>query len=78
MQISGDGPVEINLIPGREYKWCTCGLSKEQPFCDNRSHIGTKHSPKQFKVSVERKAWVCMCKHTERAPYCDGSHQIKK
>lgn len=69
------GPVEIDLIPGKEYKWCTCGLSKSQPFCDGSSHVGTKHTPKTFQVSIARKAWMCLCKKTGRAPYCDGSHQ---
>ncbi|HWC52147.1 MAG TPA: CDGSH iron-sulfur domain-containing protein [Chitinophagaceae bacterium] len=67
------GPAEITLEPGRTYKWCQCGLSKSQPFCDN-SHHGTGLEPKIFSVITARKVWLCVCKKTKNIPYCDGSH----
>ena len=73
-----DGPVEIELVPGKIYEWCKCGKSTTQPFCDGRSHIGTGHEPKSFQVTQARKVWLCMCKKTNKMPYCDGSHlQVK-
>ena len=27
-------PLNLEMEPGKEYKWCTCELSKNQPFCD--------------------------------------------
>lgn len=66
-------PVEIMLEAGKTYKWCQCGLSKNQPFCDD-SHMGTPFSPKVFEVIHARKVWLCMCKQTNLIPYCDGSH----
>ncbi len=76
---STGGPVEMELEPGKTYSWCQCGRSKNQPFCDKQSHIGTGKSPKEFTVSIRRKVWLCMCKETKLQPYCDGSHnKLKK
>ena len=76
---SSDGPIEIELEPGKNYSWCQCGRSKTQPFCDNESHVGTGINPKEFTVSARRKVWLCMCKQTKLTPYCDGSHnKLKK
>ncbi len=33
-------PIAVHLETGRDYHWCTCGRSKQQPFCDG-SHRGT-------------------------------------
>jgi CDGSH-type Zn-finger protein len=27
-------PLTLELELGKEYFWCTCGKSKDQPFCD--------------------------------------------
>lgn len=27
-------PINLELELGKEYYWCTCGKSKNQPFCD--------------------------------------------
>ncbi|MBI1768236.1 MAG: CDGSH iron-sulfur domain-containing protein [Bacteroidetes bacterium] len=76
---SNDGPAELELEPGIVYSWCRCGRSKNQPFCDKGSHIGTGLEPKEFTVSSKRKVWLCMCKQTKLVPYCDGSHnKLKK
>ncbi|HEY8938110.1 MAG TPA: CDGSH iron-sulfur domain-containing protein [Cyclobacteriaceae bacterium] len=72
---AGTQPVEIELEAGKTYSWCQCGRSKNQPFCDDVSHLGTGILPKVFKVSAARKVWLCMCKQTKTVPYCDGSHR---
>jgi len=36
-------PVTLDLLP-RTYLWCTCGMSKNQPFCDG-SHAKTEFKP---------------------------------
>lgn len=66
-------PIEVQLEPGKEYRWCRCGRSANQPFCDN-THVGTGIEPKVFSVTVARKVWLCVCKKTRNVPYCDGSH----
>jgi len=37
----------VKLEVGKEYYYCACGLSKNQPFCDG-SHTGTSFTPKAF------------------------------
>ncbi len=27
-------PYKVDLEKGKQYYWCTCGNSKNQPFCD--------------------------------------------
>lgn len=65
-------PYEVDLQPGT-YWWCSCGKSKNQPFCDG-SHQGTEFSPVEFKVDKPGKQWLCGCKRTGKPPFCDGTH----
>ena len=37
---AGDTPIGVDVLEGKSYFWCTCGLSVKQPFCDG-SHKGT-------------------------------------
>ena len=65
-------PYEVELTPGT-YWWCSCGRSKNQPFCDG-SHQGSEFNPVKFEITETRKVWLCGCKHTADAPFCDGTH----
>lgn len=65
-------PVTLELKPGT-YRWCACGRSEEQPFCDD-SHKGTDFEPIAFTVAERTIVSLCQCKHSRRRPYCDGSH----
>lgn len=70
------GPSNLrDLRPGEVKRWCTCGLSKTQPWCDN-SHIGTAFKPLIWKVpeAGQTQFSICNCKYTSDPPYCDGSH----
>ncbi|MDM7938660.1 MAG: glutamate synthase-related protein [Cyanobium sp. CZS 48M] len=58
---------------GKTYLYCTCGRSKDQPFCDG-SHQGSGFSPQSFTADSDGETWLCRCKQTGHAPYCDGSH----
>lgn len=71
--IADRNPKKVTLETGKEYHWCACGRSKNQPFCDG-SHAGTGFSPKAFTPNTSGEAHLCMCKHSKNAPYCDGSH----
>ena len=67
------GPFVIDEIKdeNKSYHWCSCGLSKKQPFCD-RSHIGTKFRPISFKLGEKvDKIELCGCKLSSKAPFCD-------
>ncbi|CAG9336213.1 unnamed protein product [Blepharisma stoltei] len=76
-RIAAPNPYRIDdLEPGKEYRYCTCGLSKTQPFCDD-AHIGTEFQPITFTVERKQKMWyLCGCKHNDKrsGPFCDGSH----
>ena len=45
-------PKAENLKKNRNYSWCSCILSKEQPFCDG-SHAGTDKKSLRFKVEED-------------------------
>ena len=69
-------PIGINVLEGNSYYWCSCGLSKKQPFCDG-SHKGTTFKPLLFKADQSKKVFFCTCKQTNDQPMCDGSHNLK-
>eukprot|EP00347_Sterkiella_histriomuscorum_P008415 403345181 len=66
------------LKEGETYLYCTCGLSKNQPFCDG-SHVELpQYKPLKFTHLEEDKIiGLCGCKmnKVEKGPYCDGSHK---
>lgn len=72
--IADNKPARVNLRKGQEYLFCTCGRSKNQPFCDS-SHVGTKFTPRIFVSDKDQEAYLCVCKHTNNTPFCDGTHQ---
>ena len=66
----------MNLEQGKDYYWCTCGKSTNQPFCDD-SHKGTTFAPQKFTWEKETgDAYLCGCKHSKAVnqPFCDGTH----
>ncbi len=67
-------PFGVEVEEGKEYWWCACGRSQEQPFCDG-SHKGTGFSPVQYAAGKSDTIWFCGCKHTNDIPVCDGSHK---
>jgi CDGSH-type Zn-finger protein len=66
-------PYPIDVVEGKTYYWCQCGLSKKQPFCDS-SHKGTSFKPIVFKATKTKTMYFCGCKNTSKQPFCDGSH----
>lgn len=66
-------PTGIDLEKGKEYRWCTCGLADSQPFCDD-SCKETDFEPLTFTAKENGEAWLCQCKQTHDAPFCDGHH----
>lgn len=71
---ASDTPYPIEVEAGKDYYWCSCGLSKNQPFCDG-SHKSTSFSPVKFAATKAEKVYFCGCKQTKNPPLCDGSHK---
>ena len=71
--IADNKPMKVNLEKDKEYYFCSCGRSQNQPFCDG-SHSGTAFAPKLFKAKEAGDAWLCCCKYTANTPFCDGTH----
>jgi CDGSH-type Zn-finger protein len=71
--VAAKSPIAVKLAGGREYWWCACGRSAEQPFCDG-SHSGTGIEPLGFKPEKNGEYWLCCCKQSKTPPYCDKSH----
>jgi CDGSH-type Zn-finger protein len=67
-------PFAVEVVAGRQYAWCACGRSKQQPYCDG-SHRGSVNGPSMFTAERSERVWLCGCKRTGSAPYCDGSHK---
>lgn len=68
------GPYEVELEAGKMYKWCACGRSLNQPFCDG-NHKDTEFRPIVFEAKESGTAYLCGCKRTGDKPWCDGTHE---
>jgi len=71
--IAAKEPAKVNLEKGKNYAWCACGLSTNQPFCDG-AHKSTSMKPLVFKLEEDKEVYLCQCKQTCNSPYCDGTH----
>lgn len=71
--IAQKSPYVMEVEPGT-YAWCSCGQSKNQPYCDG-AHKGSGMSPLIEKVAEKKTVAWCGCKHNAAGPFCDGSHK---
>lgn len=71
--IAAKAPSKVELEAGKDYYWCRCGMSKNQPFCDG-SHASTDITPLKFTAEKTGSAALCQCKSSANAPFCDGTH----
>lgn len=71
---ASDTPYPVNVEAGKDYYWCACGQSKNQPFCDG-SHKGTEFTPMKFSATESKTVYFCGCKASGNKPLCDGSHK---
>ena len=59
--IAAKAPAKVTLEEGKDYWFCTCGLSKNQPFCDG-SHKGSGFAPQKFTAEKSGDAsWRDLC-----------------
>ncbi len=70
--IAQKAPYVLDVDPGGYY-WCSCGRSKNQPFCDG-SHKGTEFTPVKVEITEKKKVAFCGCKHSKTGAFCDGTH----
>ncbi|MBI5200377.1 MAG: CDGSH iron-sulfur domain-containing protein [Elusimicrobia bacterium] len=56
--------------------WCSCGHSKNQPYCDgSHGRENTGMRPVVFNFTEPKKVAWCGCKKTKTPPFCDGTHK---
>eukprot|EP00347_Sterkiella_histriomuscorum_P022709 403337454 len=68
------GPYPVEMKEGETYYWCSCGKSKNQPFCDG-SHKGTSFEPVEYiHQAPDAVKYLCGCKNSKTKPFCDGTH----
>jgi len=71
-------PFKLLCQKGKSYMWCSCGYSKNQPFCDGTHRspfLKIKLKPVRFVPTETKEYWFCNCKQTNNRPFCDGSHR---
>ncbi len=78
--IAARHPFKIQVEKGKKYFWCSCGLSKTQPFCDgahkaNKNEDGTsKMKSVVYEADEDKLVYFCGCKHSKKGVICDGAH----
>jgi CDGSH-type Zn-finger protein len=72
-EIAQKSPYSVEVESGKSYYWCSCGKSKNQPFCDG-SHQGSEFTPVVYTATESKTVYFCGCKKSGNKPMCDGSH----
>jgi len=72
--IAQKSPIAIEVEAGKNYFWCACGESANQPFCDG-AHKGGSFVPTKYTAEKEGKVFFCGCKKSVNGALCDGTHK---
>ena len=68
-------PIFEKAEAGTNKKWCSCGYSAKQPYCDGaHGRSPTRLTPKTVEITETKTYAWCACKATGTPPFCDGSH----
>jgi CDGSH iron-sulfur domain-containing protein 3 len=71
---ASDTPFAVAVEQGKDYWWCACGRSRNQPFCDS-SHKGSSFTPIKYSATESKTVYFCGCKASAHKPLCDGTHK---
>lgn len=72
---------KVEVKKGQKYFWCSCGLSKNQPFCDgaHKEHKNPDGTlimrPVMFEAERDGVVGFCGCRQSKKGALCDGSHK---
>lgn len=73
-KIAQKAPYAVEVEADKNYAWCSCGESTNQPFCDG-SHKGSSFKPEIVKFEEAKTVYFCGCKQSNNGCYCDGTHK---
>ena len=68
-------PFAVKVEQGKDYYWCACGQSKNQPFCDGSHKAAGVFTPVKYSATESKEVYFCGCKSSANKPLCDGSHK---
>ena len=68
-------PFAVAVEQGKDYWWCACGQSKNQPFCDGSHKAGAVFTPIKYTAGESATVYFCGCKSSGNKPLCDGTHK---
>lgn len=71
--VAGKRSLKLEMEAGT-YLYCTCGRTKNQPFCD-KAHKGSGFKPEIVVIREKRLVKWCMCRHSQKGYWCDNSHR---
>jgi len=72
---ASDTPYPVAVETGKDYWWCACGQSKNQPYCDGSHKAAGVFAPVKYSATESATVYFCGCKGSGKAPLCDGSHK---
>lgn len=72
-----DHPYKIAVTAGEKKSFCSCGQTKNPPYCDG-SHKGSLIQPHRVVFEEDQTVSICGCGLSKKMPYCDGSHKSCK
>ena len=72
-EVAQKSPYSVEVESGKSYYWCSCGKSKNQPFCDG-AHQGSEFVPVVYTAIENKTVYFCGCKQSANKPLCDGAH----
>jgi len=67
-QNAGNEPIAVEVEKDKSYYWCSCGESKNQPFCDG-SHKDTEFTPATYKAEETKTVYFVLANKLITNPF---------